>query len=156
MDPITIGLLAGGGLGLLKGFGNKQKDIDEALTRKAMIMYSPWTKLGDPGKTERPDELSSMLGGAAQGAMMGNMLGKAGAAAPAAEAPVAAAPSEAAFQSAQSAQAPMTPVEAAPMAPNAQGAMDFDQARLGAYSRMPVNPYQSSMYGYPVRTPYVR
>lgn len=86
MDPITIGLLAGGGLGMLKGHKNKQKDIEDALERRATMLYSPWTGMKPGAKVEREDALTGALGGAAQGAMLGSMMGKASPTAAATEA----------------------------------------------------------------------
>jgi hypothetical protein len=81
MLPLLIGLGAGAGLGALKGQKNKEKDIQDALERKAVIMYSPWTHMNDPGKKEREDVLESMLSGGAKGAMLGSLAGSFGGAA---------------------------------------------------------------------------
>lgn len=84
MDPITIGLLVGGGLGALKGIQNQKKMEENDKFRKAAIAYSPWTGMGDPGSPNMPGMLESGISGAAMGAATGNLFGAASGAAPAA------------------------------------------------------------------------
>lgn len=83
MDPFTIAMLAGAGMGLLKGKRNEEKMADNDKFRKAAITYSPWTGMGDPGSQQLPGTLESGLGGAATGAMIGSMGAKGGAEKPA-------------------------------------------------------------------------
>lgn len=89
MSPAIIGALLGGGLGLLKGDENVKKNIANENFRRAAIMYSPWTHMGDPGQVTLPGGLESGLQGAATGGMVGAM------ASPAAGATTASAPLEA-------------------------------------------------------------
>lgn len=84
MDPITIGLLAGGGMGLLKGNSNIKKEMENDKYRKVAVAMSPWTGMGDPGRLNLGGPLESGLQGAAMGGQMGGMLGGAGGAAAAA------------------------------------------------------------------------
>jgi len=73
-------LIAGtAGAGLIKGVADgranrkQQKQLDAS--RKATIMYSPWTGLGDPGaQSAGPTGLSSALGGAVNGALLGQSI----------------------------------------------------------------------------------
>lgn len=82
MDPITIGLLLGGGAGLLKGAANDKKMERHNKYRAEAIKYSPWTGMSDPGELNLPGTMESVLQGGAMGAMTGNLFGGAGAAAP--------------------------------------------------------------------------
>lgn len=82
MDPITIGLLVGGGLGALKGIQNQKKMEEHDKFRKAALTYSPWTGMGDPGALNLPGTLESGASGAAMGAATGNLFGGAAIAAP--------------------------------------------------------------------------
>lgn len=86
MDPITIGLLAGGGLGALQGGGNEKKMYQDQMLKANMAQYAPYSKMAEniasqPVK-DLPDQTASIFSGAATGASAGNMFGKA-------EAPVA-------------------------------------------------------------------
>lgn len=84
MDPITIGLLAGAGLGVLKGNKNVQKEAENDKYRKMAVAMSPWTGMGDPGALGLSGPLESAASGAAMGGQVGGMMGKMGGAAPAA------------------------------------------------------------------------
>ena len=70
MDPITIGALLGGGLGLGKGYMDQQSADRDRQTQAAIAKYSPWT-----GMQARVPQDPSMLGSASQGAMTGAMMG---------------------------------------------------------------------------------
>jgi hypothetical protein len=71
MDPITIGLLAGAGLGVLKGNRNSKANEAQDKYRKVAMAYSPWTGLGDVGGGTAPGMADSMIQGAAMGASVG-------------------------------------------------------------------------------------
>jgi hypothetical protein len=71
MAPLLIGLLAGGGLGLLKGNKEIKEKVANDRYRKVAIAMSPWTGMGDPG-TSQADMAGSILSGAAMGGMAGN------------------------------------------------------------------------------------
>ncbi len=86
MDPITIGLLAGAGMGVLKGNKNVQKEAENDRYRKMAVAMSPWTGMGDPGALNLSGPLESAASGAAMGGQVGGMMGGMGAAAPAAPA----------------------------------------------------------------------
>ena len=75
MDPITIGLLVGGGAGLLKGMANEKKMERHNKYRAEALKYSPWTGMGDPGEMNLPGTMESLFQGGAMGAMTGNMMG---------------------------------------------------------------------------------
>ncbi len=59
--------LIGGGLGALKGISNNARNKKDAAFRKAALMYSPWTGMGDPGQPERAGVLGSVLQGGLAG-----------------------------------------------------------------------------------------
>jgi hypothetical protein len=80
MDPITIGLLAGAGLGALKGNANVKKEAENDRYRKVAVAMSPWTGQGDPGALNLGGPLESAASGAALGGQVGGMMGKMGAA----------------------------------------------------------------------------
>lgn len=77
MNPMVIGLLAGAGLGMLKGqqddkaYGEAKKESDRINAVKAR--YSPWTGI-------RPNDFNqkapSMMGSIMQGGMAGGMFGQ--------------------------------------------------------------------------------
>lgn len=80
MDPITIGLLAGGGMGLLQGQGNEKKMYQDAMLKANMAQYAPWSSMAasmaaQPGK-DLPGQDASLFKGAAMGASMGNLFAK--------------------------------------------------------------------------------
>lgn len=62
-------------IGALKGAANERKMAEHDKYRKAVITYSPWTGMGDPGAMALPGVLDSALSGAAMGASMGNLFG---------------------------------------------------------------------------------
>lgn len=71
MDPITLGLIIGGGLGFAKGQGDIES-AREARKREAEIArWSPWTGLA-PQRIDQPN----VLGSAMQGALAGGQFGK--------------------------------------------------------------------------------
>jgi len=78
MDPITIGLLAGAGLGLLKGNKNVQKEAANDRYRKVAVAMSPWTGMGDPGALNLGGPLESAASGAAMGGQVAGLMGKMG------------------------------------------------------------------------------
>lgn len=91
MDPITIGLLAGGGLGALQGGNNEKKMYQDQMLKANLAQYAPYSQMAaniasQPGK-DLPDQTASLFSGAATGASAGNMFGKAAAPAGAMAAP---------------------------------------------------------------------
>jgi len=75
MDPITIGLLAGAGLGFLKGQGDVE-NAKEARKREAEIArWSPWTGLA-PQRVEPGNVMYSAMQGGLTGAQFGKQFGK--------------------------------------------------------------------------------
>lgn len=84
MDPITIGLLAGGGMGLLQGQQNEKKMYQDAKLKAELARYAPWSEMAQSvasrGPMSLPDSTSSLFQGAAMGAMTGNLFGGAAAA----------------------------------------------------------------------------
>lgn len=71
MDPITIGLLAGGGLGLLKGMSDAEQARHQRQVEAEIARYSPWTGM----KPERIGQ-ANVLGSAMQGALAGAQFAK--------------------------------------------------------------------------------
>jgi hypothetical protein len=74
MGPIAIGLLAGAGLGFLKGQGDVE-NAKEARKREAEIArWSPWTGLA-PQRVEPGNVMYSAMQGALTGAQFGKQFG---------------------------------------------------------------------------------
>ena len=83
MDPITIGLLAGGGLGALQGGNNEKKMYQDQMLKANLAQYAPYSQMAanipsQPGK-DLPDQTASLFSGAATGASAGNLFSKAAA-----------------------------------------------------------------------------
>lgn len=78
MDPITIALI-GAGLGLGKGVLDTKKEAKDRQMEAQIAQWSPWTGLAAqrPG---RADVIGSTMQGGLTGAMMGQAMGKGGAA----------------------------------------------------------------------------
>lgn len=71
MDPVTIGLLAGAGIGAVKGgVLDRQKEERQRQRDAELARWSPWSGIGPQGIQE-----ADMLGSTMQGAMGGAMLG---------------------------------------------------------------------------------
>lgn len=81
MDPITIGLIAGGGLGLLKSAEAQKAAQRERQVQAQMARYSPWTGM-QGHSVQDPSMLGNVSQGALSGAMLGQSLGTSGATAP--------------------------------------------------------------------------
>lgn len=86
MDPITIGLLAGGGAGLLKNVFAQQAAGKQREAQAAVARYSPWTGM-QAQMVEDPNMFGDVLQGGAMGAMAGQSLGGASPAAAVGETP---------------------------------------------------------------------
>lgn len=72
MDPVTIGLLAGGGLGLLKGgVLDAQNEKRDRAMQAQIQRYSPWT-----GMQAQPVKRADPLGSAMQGVTAGGLMGQ--------------------------------------------------------------------------------
>lgn len=82
MSWVAAGIAAAGAVkgGLDAEHARKQQRKHDAFRREAIAM-SPWTGMGDPGAGNfgNTDTFSGMLGGGMQGAMLGTMVGGAGA-----------------------------------------------------------------------------
>ena len=80
MNPITIGLLAGGGMGLLQGQQNEKKMYQDAMLKAELARYAPWSataqSLSSQGPMNLPDSAASLFKGAALGASAGNLFNK--------------------------------------------------------------------------------
>lgn len=74
MDPMTIGLLAGGGLGLGKGMLEQQQAARDRKMEGAIAQWSPWTGM-QAGRVKDPSMIGSVLSGGLTGAMMGQAMG---------------------------------------------------------------------------------
>jgi len=72
LGAATVGLVKG----KMDGDANKKRQGKLDASRKAQIQYSPWTGMGDPGAVNAgPTGGDAMLGGAMQGAMVGQSMG---------------------------------------------------------------------------------
>jgi len=82
MLPLAIGLGAAGVYsGYMKGKKNERLQEENDRYRKAVLQYSPWTNMQDPGAyVAGPGSLESAISSGTKGAMMGAMLGGGGAA----------------------------------------------------------------------------
>ena len=75
MEPMTIGLLAGAGAGLLKGLlGRKQETRDRALAAET-ARWSPWTGM-QPKMPQRTDVMGNVISGGTTGLLLGQNYGK--------------------------------------------------------------------------------
>jgi hypothetical protein len=90
MDPITIGLLAGAGLGLVKNQMEGQQAAKERKAEGTIAQWSPWT-----GMAAHRVKDPSMIGDVMSGGMTGAMLGQAAGGGAAGAAPAATASTEA-------------------------------------------------------------
>lgn len=78
MDPITLGLIAGGGLlGLLKGKNKAGQEARDRALAAETARWSPWTGQ-KPQIPDHTDVLGNALGGALQGGMLSQALGDLG------------------------------------------------------------------------------
>jgi len=77
MDPMTIGAIAGAGLGLLKGENEKRRE-QEAMRLKALEnVYAPiFGKAPDLSMQKKADTFQSMLDFGVKGAAVGHAMGK--------------------------------------------------------------------------------
>lgn len=79
MDPITIGLLAGAGVGLLKGgVLDRQKEQRQRKQEAEIQRWSPWTGM-QAQRVQEADPLGAAMQGGMTGAMVGNAMGPAAA-----------------------------------------------------------------------------
>lgn len=69
----AVGITAA--LGAKKGMDNEARMDKNDKFRKASIMYSPWTNMGDPGSQQLPGMLESGVQGGLTGAMLGSSMG---------------------------------------------------------------------------------
>lgn len=74
MDPITIGLLAGTGLGFLKGQGDIEAARAARQREAEIARWSPWTGIA-PERVGQPSPMNSALQGALAGAQFGKQFG---------------------------------------------------------------------------------
>lgn len=65
-------------LGVKKGMDNEKRMEKQDQFRKASIMYSPWTGMGDPGSQQLPGALESGIQGGLTGAMISTAGAKGG------------------------------------------------------------------------------
>ena len=92
MDPITIGLLAGAGLGLVKGeLIDRPKEKRQRKQEAEIARYSPWGGM-QAQRVQEADPFGSMMQGGMAGGMMGSQFGGGGGSAGAAGAGTSATP----------------------------------------------------------------
>lgn len=74
-------LIIAGGMaakGLYDGYQNNKKTAAEQKYNKAVIEFSPWTKMAPQEVKDRPGMLSSAIGGGVSGLAIGQDISKAG------------------------------------------------------------------------------
>lgn len=71
MDPMTLGLLIGGGTGLLKGMSDAEAAKHQRKVEAEVARWSPWTGM-KPERVGAVNVLNPVMQGAFLGAMMGN------------------------------------------------------------------------------------
>jgi len=77
MDPVTIGLLAGAGAGLLKGgVLDAEKERRQRKQEAEIARYSPWTGMGAQ-RVQEADPFGAALQGGTTGALVGQSMGPA-------------------------------------------------------------------------------
>lgn len=82
MDPITLGLLIGGGTGLLKGMSDAEQAKHQRKVEAEIARYSPWTGM-TPQRVAQPNVIDPAMQGALAGMAMGKQFPKGAAAMPA-------------------------------------------------------------------------
>jgi hypothetical protein len=75
MDPVTIGLLAGAGMGVLKSGEERRKAEADRQLQAAVATYSPWTGMQADTNFQDPNVMGNTMQGAMGGAMLGQGLG---------------------------------------------------------------------------------
>lgn len=68
MDPITLGLLLGGGLGLTKGVLDGEKERKDRKQQAETARWAPWTGM-QPTAVKRADPIGSTMQGGLAGGM---------------------------------------------------------------------------------------
>lgn len=76
MDPLTIGLLAGAGAGLLKGMGAKKQETRDRALAAEVARWSPWTGM-QPTMPQRADVMGDVISGGTTGLLLGQNFTKA-------------------------------------------------------------------------------
>jgi hypothetical protein len=75
MDPFTMLSLASTAMGAAQGIGAAKNRKAENNYRKAVLKYSPWTDIADPGaSTSHGNALTGAISGGLTGAMLGKSL----------------------------------------------------------------------------------
>lgn len=75
MDPITLGLLIGGGTGLLKGMSDAEQAKHQRQVEAEIARYSPWTGM-TPQRVAQPNVIDPAMQGALAGMAMGKQFPK--------------------------------------------------------------------------------
>lgn len=73
MNPLLIGGLLGGGLGLLRNMDQKERYEDEQALNSIKARYSPWTGI-HPTNPQAPDMFGNIMSGAMGGLLQGQAL----------------------------------------------------------------------------------
>lgn len=75
MDPVTIGILAGAGMGLVKGMSDKDRERKDRRVAAETAMWSPWTGM-QPDKVQSADVMGSTMQGGLAGASVGQSVAR--------------------------------------------------------------------------------
>ena len=73
MDPFTISMLAGTGLGILKGQKDRERENADRKVAAETARWSPWTGM-QAQPVQRADQMGSVMQGGLQGAAFGQGL----------------------------------------------------------------------------------
>jgi len=75
MEPMTIGLLAGAGAGLLKGLHERKQEARDRALAAETARWSPWTGM-QPKMPQRTDVMGNVISGGTTGLLLGQNYGK--------------------------------------------------------------------------------
>jgi hypothetical protein len=75
MDPMTLGLLIGGGTGILKGMSDVEQSKHDRKVEGEIARYSPWTGMA-PQRIRQPNVIDPAMQGALVGAAFGKQFPK--------------------------------------------------------------------------------
>jgi len=75
MEPFTMMMLAGAGLGALRGMENEKRMKEHDKYRREVLAMRPWLKMDDPGALQKEGTFGSALQGGVTGGMAAKTFG---------------------------------------------------------------------------------